>query len=185
MNIETLDGIQQTHTHAVQCTRPMPFGLWHTHTILDRWFPWSEHVSFRAAVLTPWPLLAVCSSGNGTPGHARAIQSDDARRCRLQNVTFAQSNLVPLLICRCPCLNVLVSLYRLAEDAKGGSIEKKLDGSGRWCRKCVKVKPDRTHHCRVCNRCEHAASMYVPRSFVIVVVLFQMCLEDGPSLPLD
>merc|ERR1711912_222732 len=30
---------------------------------------------------------------------------------------------------------------------------KKLDGSGRWCRKCVKVKPDRCHHCRVCQRC--------------------------------
>jgi len=46
-----------------------------------------------------------------------------------------------------------VDYKMLAEDAKGGSIEKKLDGSGRWCRKCVKVKPDRTHHCRVCNRC--------------------------------
>jgi palmitoyltransferase len=42
---------------------------------------------------------------------------------------------------------------QLAEDAQGGSIEKKLDGSGRWCRKCVKVKPDRCHHCRVCQRC--------------------------------
>jgi len=41
----------------------------------------------------------------------------------------------------------------LAEEAQGGSIEKKLDGSGRWCRKCVKVKPDRCHHCRVCQRC--------------------------------
>merc|ERR1712224_161528 len=41
----------------------------------------------------------------------------------------------------------------LANDTQGGGIEKKLDGSGRWCRKCVKVKPDRTHHCRVCNRC--------------------------------
>lgn len=41
----------------------------------------------------------------------------------------------------------------LAEDAQGGSIEKKHDGSGRWCRKCVKVKPDRCHHCRVCQRC--------------------------------
>merc|ERR1711939_780844 len=41
----------------------------------------------------------------------------------------------------------------LAEDAQCGSIEKKLDGSGRWCRKCVKVKPDRCHHCRVCQRC--------------------------------
>jgi len=44
--------------------------------------------------------------------------------------------------------------YKLfANDAQGGSIEKKLDGSGRWCRKCVKVKPDRCHHCRVCQRC--------------------------------
>lgn len=44
--------------------------------------------------------------------------------------------------------------YRqLAEDAIGGSIEKKLDGTGRWCRKCIKVKPDRCHHCRVCQRC--------------------------------
>jgi len=42
---------------------------------------------------------------------------------------------------------------QLAEDAQGGSIEKKLDGSGRWCRKCIKVKPDRCHHCRVCQRC--------------------------------
>merc|ERR1712216_1030079 len=44
--------------------------------------------------------------------------------------------------------------YKLfANDAQGGSIEKKLDGSGRWGRKCVKVKPDRCHHCRVCQRC--------------------------------
>merc|ERR1711934_450334 len=42
---------------------------------------------------------------------------------------------------------------QLAEAAQGGSIEKKLDGSGRWCRKCVKVKPDRCHHCRVGQRC--------------------------------
>merc|ERR1711907_756965 len=41
----------------------------------------------------------------------------------------------------------------LANETQGGSIEKKLDGSGRWCRKCVKVKPDRCHHCRVCQRC--------------------------------
>jgi len=41
----------------------------------------------------------------------------------------------------------------LANDAAAGSVEKKLDGSGRWCRKCVKVKPDRCHHCRVCQRC--------------------------------
>jgi len=45
------------------------------------------------------------------------------------------------------------SYKELAEDAQGGSIEKKLDGSGRWCRKCTKVKPDRCHHCRVCQRC--------------------------------
>ena len=42
---------------------------------------------------------------------------------------------------------------QLADDAIGGSIEKKLDGTGRWCRKCIKVKPDRCHHCRVCQRC--------------------------------
>merc|ERR1712216_620783 len=42
---------------------------------------------------------------------------------------------------------------QFANDAQGGSIEKKLDGSGRWCRKCIKVKPDRCHHCRVCQRC--------------------------------
>jgi len=42
---------------------------------------------------------------------------------------------------------------QLAQESQGGSIEKKLDGSGRWCRKCVKVKPDRCHHCRVCQRC--------------------------------
>jgi len=41
----------------------------------------------------------------------------------------------------------------LADDAQGGSVEKKLDNTGRWCRKCVKVKPDRCHHCRVCQRC--------------------------------
>jgi len=33
------------------------------------------------------------------------------------------------------------------------TVEKKIDGSGRWCRKCVRVKPDRCHHCRVCQRC--------------------------------
>jgi len=42
---------------------------------------------------------------------------------------------------------------KLVAEAQGGSIEKKLDGSGRWCRKCHKVKPDRCHHCRICQRC--------------------------------
>jgi len=42
---------------------------------------------------------------------------------------------------------------QLAVDVQGGSIEKKTDGTGRWCRKCVKVKPDRCHHCRICQRC--------------------------------
>merc|ERR1712072_811816 len=43
--------------------------------------------------------------------------------------------------------------YKLVAEDTQGSIEKKLDGSGRWCRKCVRVKPDRCHHCRVCQRC--------------------------------
>merc|ERR1712072_1558288 len=39
------------------------------------------------------------------------------------------------------------------DEMGAGNVEKKLDGSGRWCRKCVRVKPDRCHHCRVCQRC--------------------------------
>eukprot|EP00300_Choanocystis_sp_HF-7_P030698 c39596_g1_i1.p1 GENE.c39596_g1_i1~~c39596_g1_i1.p1 ORF type:complete len:280 (+),score=61.26 c39596_g1_i1:54-893(+) len=32
-------------------------------------------------------------------------------------------------------------------------IERKADGSIRYCNKCRGFKPDRTHHCRVCKRC--------------------------------
>ena len=32
-------------------------------------------------------------------------------------------------------------------------IERKMDGSARYCRICGKYKPDRTHHCRQCGLC--------------------------------
>eukprot|EP00298_Acanthocystis_sp_HF-20_P000595 c10823_g1_i1.p1 GENE.c10823_g1_i1~~c10823_g1_i1.p1 ORF type:complete len:288 (+),score=76.15 c10823_g1_i1:47-910(+) len=32
-------------------------------------------------------------------------------------------------------------------------VEKKSDGSKRFCTKCKFLKPDRTHHCRICGRC--------------------------------
>jgi len=44
-------------------------------------------------------------------------------------------------------------LQQTLEEMGDSNVEKKLDGSGRWCRKCVRVKPDRCHHCRVCQRC--------------------------------
>merc|ERR1711871_204415 len=33
------------------------------------------------------------------------------------------------------------------------SLEKKMDGRQRYCRKCHKFKPDRAHHCKYCGRC--------------------------------
>eukprot|EP00656_Telonema_subtile_P009358 TRINITY_DN1439_c0_g1_i1.p1 TRINITY_DN1439_c0_g1~~TRINITY_DN1439_c0_g1_i1.p1 ORF type:complete len:350 (-),score=75.17 TRINITY_DN1439_c0_g1_i1:178-1227(-) len=44
-------------------------------------------------------------------------------------------------------------LQETLDQMGAGNVERKLDGSGRWCRKCVRVKPDRCHHCRVCQRC--------------------------------
>lgn len=35
----------------------------------------------------------------------------------------------------------------------GGLQELKRKGGARYCKKCAKYKPPRTHHCRVCNRC--------------------------------
>ena len=33
------------------------------------------------------------------------------------------------------------------------SIERKRGGGVRICARCLKAKPDRTHHCSVCNKC--------------------------------
>merc|ERR1740130_949887 len=44
------------------------------------------------------------------------------------------------------------------EDAEGGDggtnlVEKKHTGERRHCKWCLKYKPDRCHHCRICNVC--------------------------------
>lgn len=37
--------------------------------------------------------------------------------------------------------------------ANGALVELKRKGGSRFCKKCVKHKPPRAHHCRQCNRC--------------------------------
>jgi hypothetical protein len=40
-----------------------------------------------------------------------------------------------------------------AEDGRGRAEGRRLVASGgRWCRKCERFKPARTHHCKTCNR---------------------------------
>ena len=41
-------------------------------------------------------------------------------------------------------------------------IERKLDGSPRYCRLCGLYKPDRTHHCRQCGKCTLAMDHHCP-----------------------
>jgi hypothetical protein len=36
---------------------------------------------------------------------------------------------------------------------KSTSVERRKDGSYRACARCVKLKPDRSHHCRLCDVC--------------------------------
>lgn len=36
---------------------------------------------------------------------------------------------------------------------KATSVELKKDGSSRACARCIKLKPDRCHHCRLCDAC--------------------------------
>ena len=38
-------------------------------------------------------------------------------------------------------------------EAGGALLELKRKGGSRFCKKCQRHKPPRTHHCRVCNRC--------------------------------
>eukprot|EP00656_Telonema_subtile_P009364 TRINITY_DN1439_c0_g2_i6.p1 TRINITY_DN1439_c0_g2~~TRINITY_DN1439_c0_g2_i6.p1 ORF type:complete len:203 (-),score=39.04 TRINITY_DN1439_c0_g2_i6:591-1199(-) len=67
-------------------------------------------------------------------------------------------------------------LQETLDQMGAGNVERKLDGSGRWCRKCVRVKPDRCHHCRVCQRC-------VP--YQQWSCLTQVRAENGSPLPMD
>lgn len=41
-------------------------------------------------------------------------------------------------------------------------IERKLDGTPRYCRLCGLYKPDRTHHCRQCKKCTLAMDHHCP-----------------------
>ena len=41
-----------------------------------------------------------------------------------------------------------------AEEGRGRAEERRhVAAGGRWCRRCEKWKPPRTHHCKQCNRC--------------------------------
>lgn len=40
-----------------------------------------------------------------------------------------------------------------ATGSGSGVFEKKTTGDRRWCKWCMKYKPDRCHHCRTCNVC--------------------------------
>ncbi|KAA8893141.1 DHHC palmitoyltransferase-domain-containing protein, partial [Sphaerosporella brunnea] len=41
-----------------------------------------------------------------------------------------------------------------AEDARGRHENRRLVATGgRWCKRCQRFKPARTHHCRTCKRC--------------------------------
>jgi hypothetical protein len=39
------------------------------------------------------------------------------------------------------------------QTANVSSVERKKDGTYRVCARCVKLKPDRSHHCRLCDVC--------------------------------
>eukprot|EP00299_Pterocystis_sp_00344_P006903 c1965_g1_i1.p1 GENE.c1965_g1_i1~~c1965_g1_i1.p1 ORF type:complete len:298 (+),score=27.03 c1965_g1_i1:1-894(+) len=41
-------------------------------------------------------------------------------------------------------------------------VEKKSDGSRRRCNKCLLFKPDRTHHCKICGRCNLKMDHHCP-----------------------
>jgi len=59
--------------------------------------------------------------------------------------TICQAIMRPLLINTTP---------PLSGPTKGASmLELKRKGGARFCNKCLRHKPPRTHHCRVCNRC--------------------------------
>jgi hypothetical protein len=42
------------------------------------------------------------------------------------------------------------------------NVEKKSDGSRRYCNKCQMFKPDRTHHCKICGRCNLKMDHHCP-----------------------
>jgi len=41
----------------------------------------------------------------------------------------------------------------IEEQLRSGSLEVKTNGEKRYCNKCLKAKPDRCHHCSVCDKC--------------------------------
>eukprot|EP00301_Raphidiophrys_heterophryoidea_P023314 c7234_g1_i1.p1 GENE.c7234_g1_i1~~c7234_g1_i1.p1 ORF type:complete len:283 (+),score=80.70 c7234_g1_i1:91-939(+) len=45
---------------------------------------------------------------------------------------------------------------------KAKTVEQKSDGTRRYCNKCQLYKPDRTHHCRVCGRCNLKMDHHCP-----------------------
>jgi len=49
-----------------------------------------------------------------------------------------------------------------ADKKPGKCVERKSDGSRRYCGKCQMFKPDRTHHCRICARCNLKMDHHCP-----------------------
>lgn len=48
------------------------------------------------------------------------------------------------------------------DNIQNCSIERKSDGSVRICKHCKYRKPDRAHHCRICNKCIHKMDHHCP-----------------------
>lgn len=67
----------------------------------------------------------------------------------------------------------LVSLHD-KDDWESTTIEAKNDGKRRFCNKCEQYKPDRCHHCSICDRCvlkmdHHCKYIHFLNTFLILL----------------
>ena len=63
------------------------------------------------------------------------------------------SNQSPSKECESKPYNKLIAPAYPCAEAGGALLELKRKGGSRYCKKCQRHKPPRTHHCRVCNKC--------------------------------
>ncbi|KAI9216983.1 DHHC palmitoyltransferase-domain-containing protein [Blastocladiella britannica] len=93
--------------------------------------------------LTCWSYLAVIFTSPGTPKEAAgAVEAAMAASANSNDDDdFGDHRTVPLP----------ASLS--APSSSSASVAIKSNGEPRFCRKCAVPKPDRCHHCRICQRC--------------------------------
>lgn len=106
-----------------------------------------------AVVCAAFALVYACVCETAFAGRARGVQGRSSAEWVFRATTAIAGAMYACTVMRDPG-RVPVEYEPNVEDDGGGVVETKKKGGGRrFCQKCERYKPPRTHHCRVCKRC--------------------------------